>query len=141
MKRIKPSRPLPEAPVKPADDIVPSTLEEAIQAVLARVAAPDVQTFIKNPESKPAMVHESMGQGMRNAWSLWDKETVFVRHCIDTYGLSHGDDISGLIFHCVWKDVRGEDRDIDGFVQSCKDHWRKMGIDPKTGEKLLVTLD
>ncbi len=139
MKRpkLKPIKPVEKKP----DDVVPTTLQEAVDLVLLRVADPDTTIMIKNPASSPAMVHSSMGQGMRNAWSLWDTSTVLVQSIIASHGIAHADDTSALILHCVWQSVRGEPWGDEEFAKKCKDHWRSHGIDPVTSEKLLVTLD
>ena len=74
---------------------------------------------------------------IRNNWSLWDRETPLSLDFQKRFGLfGHGDDISGLLMHCLWRQVRGEAWNDQEKATEFAEHWKKYKTDPKTGEAL-----
>jgi hypothetical protein len=114
-------------------DKVPSTLDEAVDMVVVALEPEDME-FIKSHEAVDA--HHTVGRGLRNAWSLWDKETVLVQWFKENYKIFHADDLSGVILSSVWAKVRGEKYDIQADITEFHEHWKRQGVDPETGETL-----
>lgn len=115
------------------DDTVPTNLEEAVGLILESLTEADKEQIIA---TKPELAHFSLGMFLRNGWSLWEEDTPIKRWFADNFGLSHADDISGIILHCVWSKVHGKEDEADKLAERFKRHWIKSGIDPLT-QKLL----
>ena len=83
-------------------DIVPSTVEKAVDLIVDALAEEDIN-YIKQHSSES--IHLTIGQYIRNSWSLWYQDTPLKRDAVHTYKIAHADDISGLIFEWVWHKV------------------------------------
>lgn len=105
----------------------PTTVREAVEHIVAGMRDEDVEYVLKNDSSS---VHHTAGRATRNSWSLWDKTSPIVLDAIKTYGIAHGDDISGLIYEWVWAEVRCEPFDPQKAVLRYKDHWAARGLTP-----------
>lgn len=114
-------------------DFVPANLEQAIQE-LYETLEPDDWADIHKTDWVD--YHQGFGLFIRNAWSLWDKETHLVQWFIKTYGLSHADDLCSLVLQGLWCKVRGTKHNIDEQVAGYKEHWAAHGIDPRTGQPI-----
>lgn len=102
-------------------DSVPRTHEEAVGVLLRSLDAVEVEAIV---ESDPADVHHTVGQLLRNSWSLWDRNTVLVQH-YKARGVVHADDISALILGDLFARVKAEPFDFDARVREFQEHWRK----------------
>lgn len=105
-------------------DSVPNSVAAAVEALVASLSAEDVEYILKSKEDTG---HFSIGMAVRNAWSLWEKQSPIVQDAIKTYKIAHGDDVSGLIFAWAWARVRGEDFDPLAFVERYHEHWARSG--------------
>ena len=110
-------------------DIVPSSLEQAVKVIIDDLKEDELD-FIQN--NSPVDVHFSFGAFLRNAWSLWDTETILVQHFLNKYNIGHADDISSLILDCVWRQVKGQKWEVEKHVDKCHKHWLKFGL-PENG--------
>lgn len=106
-------------------DKVPATLDEAVQILKEGLSTADIAE-IKTPKFDAARVHFTVGMMLRNEWSLWDKDSILVRWFQGRYGISHADDVSGLILDCLCRDVRGEPRKDKELAKKFIDHWKKQ---------------
>lgn len=118
------------------EDIVPSNLNSAIEILYASIGEEDIE-WMKTADASTAQLHHTLGRQIRNAWSLWDKETHLVRYFQSEFDIMHADDISGLILTGLIKTVRRESFDPYEEVKVYHKHWFSQGIDPKTMEKLI----
>lgn len=105
-------------------DIVPSTLDEAVKLLKDSLTPEDIDE-IRRPNSVSAQCHFTGGMIIRNEWSLWDINSILVRWFQGRYGVTHADDISGIILECLWNDVRGEPRRDKILAEQFKKHWNK----------------
>lgn len=110
-------------------DKVPSTLEDAIDMIIADLTEDDLD-YLEN--NKSTTIHLSYGRYIRNIWSLWDSETVLVQHFLNRFDIGHADDISGIILECVWRKVNSVDLDVESQVKKYHEHWTKLGL-PRNG--------
>jgi hypothetical protein len=76
-----------------------------------------------------AGLHLGIGMQIRNAWGLWE-DTPLRRDAIETYGLAHADDISGLLFEMLRARCMGETYDEADFIERITLHWRNYGQTP-----------
>lgn len=121
--------------MKNIEDLVPSNLNSAIDYLYACIGEEDLES-IRTNKVKYIDFHDTLGRAIRNAWSLWDKETHLVRYFQLHFDIGHADDISGLILTGLIKTIRKEPFDPYEEVKRYHNHWFARGIDPKTLEKL-----
>lgn len=117
-------------------DKVPSNLDEAVSLLKEALTPVDIDV-IKAPKFDAVMLHSNVGMSIRNAWSLWDKNTILPQWFKKTYGVDHADDISGIILDCLCKDIRGEPRRDKELAQEFIQYWEatRNGNGPWTFEK------
>jgi hypothetical protein len=116
---------------------IPESLDDAIDTLYSDLSAKDVKFIEENDHST---IHFFGGMQMRNNWHLWDKKSPINKDIQRRFKLAHGDDCSGLIFTGLWAKVRGEDvtKELKKCAARYTKHWRKSGVDPMTGKKIVV---
>lgn len=105
-------------------DKVPINLEDAVQTLKEGLNFSDIN-FMKEKNFNPFQLHFSLGMEIRNAWSLWDKDTILVQWFIKEYGIEFADDISGLILDCLYRDVTNQPRQERALVKRMINHRKK----------------
>jgi len=116
------------------EDKVPATFEEAVVMAIAALTENDLD-HIKNAGRDSTETHFNVGMYLRNSWSMWDTDTPLNKDFQKRFGLfGHGDDVSGLLWHCIFNRVRGQPDDTDGQVEQFRRHWQKYSVDPATGK-------
>lgn len=75
---------------------VPTTLEEAFDALDKMLSDEDKEYLQKNPDEAPIRLHHSLGRHLRNEWGLWS-DSVLKTHLMEVHGIKHPDDMSGFI--------------------------------------------
>lgn len=103
-------------------DQVPGTIKEAVYAVVAGLSDED-RRLIREEGLSTHEAHHGLGQRLRNAWSLWEKDTPLKRDAAARYSIAHADDISGLIVAWAWAKVRRATFDPDEHVKRYHRHW------------------
>jgi hypothetical protein len=110
--------------------MLPQTLDEAVEALYTLAESlPGALEYIKNTQNWAIQQHHQLGRTYRNLWSLWDRTTPLVNFMNTTYGISHADDISGLILRSLEHKVKGTTFDIEAKVNEYKAHWAVYGGD------------
>ncbi len=105
----------------------PQTIQQAIDAIIRDMTEDDKDALI---QTGPEMFHMTAGRAIRNNLGLWDEHhNPIVRDAEATYGVTHADDISGLILLGVYGAVSGEPVDLDQEAASYRQHWAEQ--DPK----------
>ena len=112
-------------------DVVPSSLDHAVDIIVAGLSADDVEFF--ETESTTRAHHEG-GRFLRNTWSLWDKESHLVQWFRTHLGISHADDISSVILVAVQARVIGIKFYPTPMLDRFREHWAKLGCN-SFGEK------
>lgn len=109
----------------------PKTLDEAIDQLEALVSKEDIPGILKNGEvSFRAIYHMGMGRGIRNNWGLWTGGPL--KDWFKDRGIQHADDMSGIIFTCLYRKLAGLPRDLETQIEEYRAHWVKSGVDPDT---------
>lgn len=86
---------------------IPTTLDEAVDQILAGMSAADKVAYAKEREHYPGVrFHFSGGMAMRNDWGLWHHETVLAKWLL-ARRLFHGDDRSAIVFKALWRRIHG----------------------------------
>lgn len=111
----------------------PKTLNEAIEKLFSSLSERDIESIEINGFST---YHFSVGTKIRNIWQLWEKNSPIKKDLAIRFGLSHGDDCSGLIFAGAWARLKKLDleKELEKTANSYKEHWLNRGIDPLTME-------
>ncbi len=84
---------------------------------------PQDRTAIAKAEH-PSEFHMTVGRTLRNSWSIWSEGTL-IRNWFRNIGISHPDDISGMILERLWREVRGEPFSQQEFVAKTQDFWQQ----------------
>jgi hypothetical protein len=100
----------------------PRTLEEAVQrlqhlhsdSLQQRIVAQTEEEFIGH-------THLELGMWMRNQWGLW-RGGPLIKH-FNSLGISHPDDMSGLILRCYYRALRQQDWQVAEQVQRSQAYW------------------
>lgn len=101
-------------------DSVPSTIEAAARALAAAMPP-------RLAEAKSALGFFG-AMGLRNDWSLWQRDTPLWRDAVNTYKIAHGDDISSLIMSWAQAIAKGERFDPQEKCKVFHDHWAVQGM-------------
>ncbi len=134
------------------EDYVPSTMEEAVDHMVARLSDSDREEIRRRWEKikseKPiifrvdvngvskeremrrsimAASHFFTGMQIRNSWSFWKWNTPIKRDCIEKYQIAHADDMSGLLLEWVAHKAIGEPFDPVEHCQGYHEHWADYG--------------
>lgn len=104
----------------------PTTVKATVDQIVQNLS-PHERAFILEQES-PVGIHFTAGMSLRNDLSLWSKNSPIRRDAVDNYGISHADDISGLIFKWVWALIRNEKFDHQAIVEGYEKHWQNVGM-------------
>jgi hypothetical protein len=116
---------------------IPTTLNEAIYLIYATLDEKE-KAYLTQDDAL-AGLHHSFGMDLRNGWGLWEKDSPIVKDVQKRFGLwGMGDDVSGLIFSGVNAQIKGLDvaTELKKTAESYARHWKKDGIDPKTGKEV-----
>lgn len=105
-------------------DSVPSTIEEAVNRIVANVTEEECEAI---RQSSTAEHHFSVGMSLRNHWSLWDNDSPLKRDAAAKYGIAHADDISGLMLEWARARICGIEFDPILHCEQYHEHWAKYG--------------
>lgn len=114
-------------------DLHPRNVDEAIELLIENLTEEDIFEIKK---SGPGQHHFGFGMALRNAWIHSDPSCELVKTCLDTYGVSMPDDISGLIMSGLFARVKNEEVDLFKEADGYRRHWIEAGCDPATGQHL-----
>jgi len=109
-------------------DIVPSTIERAVDHIVESLSDEEKQAIFEEPTTSWAC-HHTIGRYIRNEWSLWEPDSPLKRNAVETYGIAHADDISGLIIEWVFAKIKRREFDPIKHVQIYHEHWVAAGTD------------
>lgn len=114
-------------------DKVPSNLEEAVSLLKDALDDKEKIVFKKLSVDK---IHMSVGQYIRNEWSLWEKDTIIIQWFKTNYNIDHADDVSSIIIECVLADLNNRPRKDRELAKRYIEHWEahKKKINQKDKE-------
>jgi hypothetical protein len=104
---------------------IPIDLEDCFVVLQAIIPTDDLRAF-KTRTEKDATInhHHGFGRWMRNNWGLWTESTLqkwFIER-----GVSHADDMSGIILRSFWRFLNNEPIKLDEQIQHYQDYWKKI---------------
>lgn len=103
-----------------------STVFEVIDQLYAQLDEEEIAAIKRRPDA--ADYHRFVGMALRNELGLWDKETPVVKTCAASWGVTHGDDVSGLILAGVIAKARGKRFDFEAEIERYRRHWAEQGL-------------
>lgn len=119
-------------------DRVPVNLNEAVD-IIKNGLSPEAIKWMES--SSPHETHFGLGMYIRNAWSLWNPDTLIVKWFEGKYGLTHADDISGIILDCVWQDIKNQPRRDEQLAKDNKIYWEVLEKAEKDGMNVNITIN
>jgi hypothetical protein len=110
---------------------IPTTLDEAVDQLLAGMTEADKRAYRKGPEDDAGVIlHHGLGMAMRNAWGLWHGETALSKW-LRSKRIWHGDDCSATIYRALWRrlhDLPIDDAWLAGQAAFYEDFWKRSGL-------------
>jgi hypothetical protein len=118
--------------VSPLDlDSVPATFEEAAKAIAAALSPEAREAALKLTKPEwTAQVHFGGGMQIRNAFSLWERDTLLDLDFWHRWEIWHGDDKSGMLMSAVYDWLHNKPFDPAGDARSFHMHWNRAGVRP-----------
>jgi len=68
--------------------------------------------------------HFGLGMGMRNEWGLWGGSRL--AKWFNAQGITHPDDMSGIILHSFWRHLNGKPITLEQQVKYYQDYWKNQ---------------
>lgn len=112
--------------MKVNENIVPSTIEKAVELIVNSLEPQDIEIILKAQNSYGC--HFGIGRYFRNSWSLWENDSPLKRDAVRTYKIAHADDISGLILEWVFCKVKNISFNPQEYVERFHKHWAQYGM-------------
>ena len=106
-----------------ADDYIPKDLADAT-AYLDCALDEKTKGSLINPDEQRtvAMLHFGLGLQLRNKWELWKANNRLVEY-FDSLGITHPDDMSGIILTSYYRQLNDKDIKLEQQVDYYKDYW------------------
>lgn len=101
----------------------PKNLEECFIRLKEVLYLEEIEILRQNLNA-PIELHHSLGRWIRNNWGLWSDSEL--KEYFKNLGLSHPDDMSGLILKSFYRHLNNLPLEIEAQVQSYKDYWDKI---------------
>lgn len=106
----------------------PENLQDVFIWLQDKIVPKDLTEWKDMPEDKAtASVHHTLGRSLRNNLGLWKGDTPITKY-MKKLGLSHADDMSGLILHCFHRHLNNKPLEIEKEVTRYKDYWKNVEL-------------
>lgn len=113
------------------DRNVPVTLEQASRRameIMLEQAEWNPLNTAQTAWQLAAITHSNLGRWMRNNWGLWSRNSKLYADIHGRFGLTHADDMSGLILLGAWHYHKGTDPHGDWSAATARylEHWLEI---------------
>ena len=105
-------------------DAVPLTATEALVMFVAALTNEEKKALKEVEETHIALFHHTWGQDIRNAWSMWEKDTPLV-NSFKQLGITHPDDMSEIVMTCAWRQLNKKPIKLQDQIKSHQEYWIK----------------
>jgi len=105
------------------ESYIPSTLEDSIQHLDKLLEKDTIEKIQSASEDEINQFHMGLGMWMRNNWGLWKGSDL--AKWFNTKGITHADDMSGIIITSYWRHLHNKPIDLDSQINSYKEFWLK----------------
>jgi len=109
-------------------DIVPANLDQAINTIIEALDSSEISGF-RSGKLDAVSVHHTLGQLIRNSWSLWERDTTLSLWFRNNLKIGHADDISGVIILSMIARLKNESFFPQLLIEEYHEHWRQFGCD------------
>jgi len=118
------------------EDIVPSTLNEAVELIIAALASEDYPTITGTSRDQFLIgSHLILSPIISQLWSLDDKDSRLVKWFVENHGIGNSDDIVVVTMSAVWHKVNKKRFMMKALLEKQKKFWEKNNLNIY-GEKL-----
>ena len=102
----------------------PKNLEEAVSQLSIVLSDSTKQEISSMTEEEfVGNAHLSLGMWIRNEWRLWKGGDL--ADYFESMGIFHPDDMSGIILTSYYRELQGQEWQVDEQVQHCKQFWNE----------------
>lgn len=115
----------------------PNDLEDAIGILKVFYKKALLECMDMTERQFSARSHHMAGTFIRNEWHLWwhennkipswPTEKPIIVKWFNDLGITHADDMSGIILTSLFRSLKGEDIKLDDQIEYYKNHWRGQG--------------
>lgn len=112
----------------------PNNLNEALESLPIMLCQEDLNWIDNAQEDDMIQLHSNLGRWLRNNWGLWHGSNL--SKYFNSLGITHADDMSGIILTSFWRYRHNKPLELDEQVQEYKNYWEKMNV----GEVIKITL-
>jgi hypothetical protein len=122
-------------PQSPTGYYIPENIWDALVEVDRIMGETGQQETLLHQEDDMCRYHHGFGTWMRNNWGLWAGSRLADE--FNQLGITHPDDMTGIILTTYWRLMHGLILDVEGQVQKYLEYWKQtMSSDlPITVEK------
>ena len=108
---------------------IPKSITEAILTLEEMIIEED-KKFILNSEEKKVLgsYHHGIGMWMRNNWGFWKDEETPLKTEFKNMGITHPDDMSGIIITSFYRHLHGQPLYLEKQAQHYIDYWKENEI-------------
>lgn len=109
--------------VKNREIYIPKDLNDCFTQFKKILNKAIIEKMKKDPESNMINYHFNLGMWMRNNWGLWKGSRL--AKWFNTKGITHPDDMSGIILASYWRHLNNKPIMFDKQVKKYQDYWEK----------------
>lgn len=102
---------------------IPNNLDECFEELTAFLSLNERTRMKESSEDDLCLYHHGIGRWMRNNWKLW--EGGVLKDYFQSLGLSHPDDMSGVIIQSYHNHLNNRPNDLDDQIKQYLDFWAK----------------
>jgi len=119
---------------KEAKDVyIPRDLDDCLAELKRILSKEEVEDIRADSEEAMIDYHYGLGTRLRNNWGLWDDSRL--SKWFNERGITHPDDMSGIILHSFWRHLNGKPIKLDEQIKHYQDYWKAVEEDRKKQEK------
>lgn len=103
--------------------VIPKTLEEAINLLIGWNIVQKAEILSLDEDEFLGISHHQQGRWIRNNWKFWAEEKSDLKDWFNSIGITHPDDMSGIILTSFYRTLKGEPINLDIQVEGYKKYW------------------
>ena len=109
---------------------IPYDLDDAIE-MLNFLWNEEIKEKYKNmgEDKGVAALHHTTGRALRNKWNLWAEEPKNIAKYFHSIGITHADDMSGIILTSFHRQISGKAKNLPEQIKYYQDYWAKQKDD------------
>lgn len=105
-------------------DSVPPTANEALQMFIKALDDNEKKAFKEVDEDQICIFHHTLGQDIRNDWSMDVKNTPLTND-FKTLGITHSDDMSNILLTSAHRHFKKKPLRLQEQIHDIQEYWKK----------------